>query len=49
MIEYGLLASKSSEMFSYISFELKDLFFSNHYVIIGIAVFALVFYFMVWK
>ncbi len=49
MIEYGVLASNSSEMFSDISFELKDIFFSHPYIIIGIGVFAVVFYLMVWK
>ncbi|MFT5728458.1 MAG: ABC-type multidrug transport system permease subunit [Desulforhopalus sp.] len=49
MIEYGLLASKSLEMFSDISFQLKDLLYSNPYVVIAIVIFAIIFYFLVWK
>ncbi len=56
MIEYGLLASKTSglfsdtsEMFSNGLSSLRDLFYSHPYVIIPIIGFAIVFYFWVWK
>ena len=56
MIEYGLLASKSSEMFSdttemffNILYSLKGLIYSNPYIMIAIVVFAIVFYYAIWK
>lgn len=49
MIEYGLLASKSSEMFFDIWSPLKDLFYSNPYIMIAVVVFGIVSYFVIWK
>jgi hypothetical protein len=49
MIEYGLLASKSSDMFSDTWFQLKDTLYSNPYIMIAVVVFAIVFYFAFWK
>lgn len=49
MIEYGLLASQSSEMFYGIVSQLKESFYQNPYIMIAMGVCAVVFYFVVWK
>jgi len=56
MIEYSLLASKSSEIFtdtsemlSNVLYSMKDLFYSHPYILIAIGVFAIVFYYAFWK
>lgn len=49
MIEYGVLASKSSAMFSGIDFQLKESFYQNPYILVAIGIFAVVFYYVVWK
>ena len=49
MIEYSLLASNSSEIFFDIWSPLKDLFYSNPYIMIAVVVFVIVFYYAFWK
>lgn len=49
MIEYGLLASQSSDIFFNTLYSFKDLFHSNPYIMTALGAFAVIFYFVVWK
>ena len=49
MIEYGMLASKSSEMFSGIMFQLKESFYQHPYILLAMGGCAVAFYLFVWK
>jgi hypothetical protein len=49
-VEYGLLASRSSEIFSGLFLQIRDLVYSNPLpVLIGIGLLVIVIYFVFWR
>lgn len=49
-MEYGVLASKSSEMFSNLLTQLRDLLYSHPYqILLAVGILAIISYIVLWK